>query len=316
MDSITLKEYEPIVQELRGNLIRSERWNNNFNRIENVIKENNERIKQNFGNVTAENIPSTSIEGLSQTDGTTTTVLEQLRLLVNIALRKLDTVTFEATNALNVRDVSFDVNTGVFTFTRNNNTTFSFDTALEKIPASFEFVEDGNNAYLKVTNIDGTFTQVDVTKLLNIYTFTGSNNVQVNTVDNKIVFSIPENCISVLNLDSSLRSEILAAKDYTAEAEASANIANNAATRASGFSSVASGYATNSENSANESEEMAILSKSYAVGDTGTRAGEDTDNAKYYMEQARLFAGGNFVTTSEMNAAIAAAIGNVLGGSY
>lgn len=32
----------------------------------------------------------------------------------------------------------------------------------------------------------------------------------------------------------------------------------------------------------------AMTSKSYAVGDTGTRQGEDADNAKYYKEQAQL----------------------------
>lgn len=35
-----------------------------------------------------------------------------------------------------------------------------------------------------------------------------------------------------------------------------------------------------------ESAASATLSKSYAVGGTGTRSGEDTDNAKYYSEQA------------------------------
>lgn len=41
-------------------------------------------------------------------------------------------------------------------------------------------------------------------------------------------------------------------------------------------------------------ENYAILSKSYAVGGTGTRAGEDVDNAKYYYEQAKYISqGGN-----------------------
>ena len=35
-----------------------------------------------------------------------------------------------------------------------------------------------------------------------------------------------------------------------------------------------------------ESATSATLSKSYAVGGTGTRSGENTDNAKYYSEQA------------------------------
>ena len=42
--------------------------------------------------------------------------------------------------------------------------------------------------------------------------------------------------------------------------------------------------------------DIADLSKSYAVGGTGIREGEDTDNAKYYKEQARVIAGGGVTT--------------------
>ena len=42
--------------------------------------------------------------------------------------------------------------------------------------------------------------------------------------------------------------------------------------------------------------DIADLSKSYAVGGTGIREGEDTDNAKYYKEQARAIAGGGVTT--------------------
>jgi hypothetical protein len=38
-----------------------------------------------------------------------------------------------------------------------------------------------------------------------------------------------------------------------------------------------------SESNANDS---ATLSESWAVGGTGTRSGENTDNAKYYAQQA------------------------------
>lgn len=55
-------------------------------------------------------------------------------------------------------------------------------------------------------------------------------------------------------------------------------------------------YAINSSNSA-------MLSESYAVGGTGTRNGEDADNAKYYADEARKSAenaaeivGGDFLT--------------------
>lgn len=48
------------------------------------------------------------------------------------------------------------------------------------------------------------------------------------------------------------------------------------------------------ETSANNSSTSATLSQSYAVGGTGTREGENADNAKYYYEQAKhISQGGN-----------------------
>ena len=41
--------------------------------------------------------------------------------------------------------------------------------------------------------------------------------------------------------------------------------------------------------------EKAVLAESYAHGGTGTRAGEDSDNAKYYMEQAKSIASGGLI---------------------
>lgn len=45
--------------------------------------------------------------------------------------------------------------------------------------------------------------------------------------------------------------------------------------------------------SATDAADSATLARSYARGDTATRDGEDTDNAKYYMEQAQKAALGN-----------------------
>ena len=43
-------------------------------------------------------------------------------------------------------------------------------------------------------------------------------------------------------------------------------------------------------------EESATLSKSWAVGGTGTRPGEDTNNAEYWAKQAAIAAGGGVLT--------------------
>lgn len=50
------------------------------------------------------------------------------------------------------------------------------------------------------------------------------------------------------------------------------------------------------------------MAQSYAVGGTGTRQGEDTDNAKYYMEQAREITGTEEITSAEIDQAFTAGI--------
>ena len=59
-----------------------------------------------------------------------------------------------------------------------------------------------------------------------------------------------------------------------------------AVAEAEAFAEEAEGFAEDSEASATNSAEQATLAESYAKGGTSSRTGEDTDNAKYYSEQA------------------------------
>ena len=79
----------------------------------------------------------------------------------------------ETETAMLVADIGIDLNTGVITVTKKDGSKTTIDTALEKIPSTFEFVEDTENDkfYLKVTNVDGTSSQTEVTNLMNQYTF-------------------------------------------------------------------------------------------------------------------------------------------------
>lgn len=63
------------------------------------------------------------------------------------------------------------------------------------------------------------------------------------------------------------------------------------------------------EASASSVDGIAKQSESYAVGGTGTRDGEDTDNAKYYCEQAHAIAGEGIVFS--VNGVRADEFGNV-----
>ena len=56
-----------------------------------------------------------------------------------------------------------------------------------------------------------------------------------------------------------------------------------------------------SEKSAGESADSATESESWAVGGTGKRPGEDTNNAKYWSEQARTSMSGDFATNNRVN---------------
>ena len=72
-----------------------------------------------------------------------------------------------------------------------------------------------------------------------------------------------------------------------------ANEASTSATNAANSATSASNYATSASNSASSASTYYTEAKSYAVGGTSSRTGEDTDNAKYYAEQARIVSSTN-----------------------
>ena len=78
-----------------------------------------------------------------------------------------------------------------------------------------------------------------------------------------------------------------------------ASSANQAATSASGFASQAQASAAAAAQSAASVDGINKTAQSWAVGGTGTRPGEDTDNAKYWAEQAQAVVGGDFATKVE-----------------
>ena len=76
--------------------------------------------------------------------------------------------------------------------------------------------------------------------------------------------------------------------DKAEEAENNAKISEEKALEATNAAEVATSKAEETEQNANNAENMADISKSYAVGDTGARLGEDIDNSKYYSEIAKI----------------------------
>lgn len=163
-----------------------------------------------------------------------------------------------------------DETTGVITITKYNGEKVIFDLNIEKIPVGFSMSDDG---IITMTTEDGTQFTADIGSMIPVLTFEDSATIAVSvngTGKNKTYsFSIKTGSVT----DDMLQPNYLA--DIRVE---SAN---------------ASAYAQ----SANA---KSVLAESYAIGGTGTREGEDTDNAKYYMEQAKLQTGGIPTKVSEL----------------
>lgn len=170
----------------------------------------------------------------------------------------------------NIADWTMDETTGVITITKYNGEKVIFDLNIEKIPVGFSMSDDG---IITMTTEDGTQFTADIGSMIPVLTFEDSATIAVSvtgTGKNKTYsFSIKTGSVT----DDMLQHNYLA--DIRVE---SAN---------------ASAYAQ----SANA---KSVLAESYAIGGTGTREGEDTDNAKYYMEQAKQQTGGIPTKVSEL----------------
>lgn len=89
------------------------------------------------------------------------------------------------------------------------------------------------------------------------------------------------------NSASSASTSATTATNKASAAATSATNAANSASTATNKATSASTSASNAATSATNADTYAKKSQSYAVGGTGTRTGENTDNSKYYYEQAK-----------------------------
>lgn len=89
------------------------------------------------------------------------------------------------------------------------------------------------------------------------------------------------------------------AKDAAGTATGAASSASQSAAAASGSASQASAAAAAAAQSASSVDGINKTAQSWAVGGTGTRPGEDTNNAKYWAQQAQTAVGGDFATKDE-----------------
>lgn len=160
-----------------------------------------------------------------------------------------------------VLDVSLDAATGVMTITYKDGSEKTYNTNLQKIAVNFGY--DSETERLILTMPDGTTQYVDLSALITQFEFLDSDTIAFSVDSSgKVSATIKNGSITEAMLETGYLANI---KTEVAKAEAAASQAQSSAT---------------------SSDYNAQLSRSYAIGGSGIREGEDTDNAKYYCEHA------------------------------
>jgi len=187
-------------------------------------------------------------------------------LQLNEAYNELDIGKLDKENANGlVSGVDYNSTTGVFTFSfYGTQTTKTVDLNIEKIPVSFSMDANG---IITMTTADGTEWTADIGSLIPVFNFTDSSTIDFTVTgsgEKNVTATIKPNSVT----DSMMQPNYLA--DITTQA------------------GIATAQANNAKSYADNASFDAKLAQSYAVGGSGVRSGEDTDNAKYYKEQAEF----------------------------
>ena len=160
-----------------------------------------------------------------------------------------------------VEAILWDESNGTLTVVKMNGSRAVIDTKLEKLAVNFTY--NPQTQQLVIALDDGTVQNVDLSSLITEYEFLDSDTIAFEITDGKVKAIVKNGSITENHLAPEYLAEI---RTQVGRAEMSAKSAD-----------------ASEKNAASSS----ALAKSYAVGGTGTREGEDTDNAKYYAEQAK-----------------------------
>ena len=125
------------------------------------------------------------------------------------------------------KDVSIDNDTGIFTFTRGDNSTKTIDTLLEKVVTNFTYNESTQS--LELTLDDGSVKSVPMTAFIDDYTGSDGDIITISISNNNVISAtIKDGSISLSKLTASAQNTInnkvdkvdgkgLSTNDYTNE---------------------------------------------------------------------------------------------------
>lgn len=213
----------------------------------------------------------------------------------------LDSNKLDVTSASNFfKDVSLDESTGIFTFTRYDNTTKTIDTLLEKIITNWYF--DPNTEKLILTLKDGTTQEVDLSAFIAEWDFQDSNTIGWTIQNHVAVAVVKAHSIGSNELQTDYLADCVTAKsgaelaeagaeEYKLQAEAWAVGQRNGAD----VPNTNPTYHNNAKYYAGQADALgqaqAENAEAWAVGERGGQGVPSTDpayhnNAKYYADNA------------------------------
>lgn len=202
---------------------------------------------------------------------------------IDVATDEIDNrvITLDTTKATKeevstlVQDVTFEEKTGIITIVKKNGSKVTIDTQMEKIAVNFSY--NAGTQQIILTLIDGTKQYIDLSALITQYEFLDSDTVAFS-IDSagKVSAIVKEASIQEKHLQPNYLADI---KVEVAKAQASQSAAAKSESNAKASETAAAASESNAAASATKAQ-------SYAVGGTNSRTGEDTDNAKYYSQQA------------------------------
>ena len=167
----------------------------------------------------------------------------------------LDTTKLNVSAANNlIKGISINNQTGVITVTKNDNSTFTLNTNLSKITMNWFYNQETQQIVL--TQSDGTLAYINLSTLIQQNEFVDTATVAFTIINGAVTANIKAHSITANELQEDYLADI-----QTAEA--------------------------NAYQSELDSEASAILSRSWAVGGTSSRQGEDTNNSMYYAQVAQ-----------------------------
>ena len=286
--------------------------------IRDSIKANYNGLIDALTSTTGANEIGAQVTGI--TGQTVQLILSALKVLVDDCYTKAeaDAEIGTETNTL-VQDITINMDTGVITVTKKDGTSVSTDTGIEKI--ALDVYLDGTDFVLVLE--DGTQQRVSLSSFIDTYTFSNTDTIAftvTGTGNNKgVSATVRNNSITLAMLAVDAVTEIQTNATAAQQSAAAAQASKDAAAASANTAQAGANTATTK---ASEASGSAVLSQSYAKGGTGTRTGEDTDNAKFYKEQtaqaSSTAVAAAQTATSEANRAKSEAdrAAEIVGGDY